>query len=464
MCLAEKRFAHLTSFISRSHVIVGYEQAYQCFITALKRSPSFAPAFSDLGVYYLEVANPPDSNRASKCFQKAFELDATQADAARRLAESFAEEREWDLVEVVARRTIEGEGGNEQVTSKHLPVNSWAWKALGVVELVSFSPGVILSRFPDLVMQNRKNYPTAIQSLQISLRGEPDDQVGWVRLGEAYARAGRHAAAIKALEHARTLQPDDWVCSYLIADVQSQTGQFTEAITSLQAVLDEYPTELGVLIALSTAHLNSGAQHVSLGFFARAEVSFLTAVEVALTAMETNSGFSRIAWKIIADSLFRYSGIQLPRETQRLLDALITLKEILGAAPSVPISKPLVDSFPPEVVSALNILEFAVATYEYRISFGFHDDKAKASAWYDLGVALRTLRSRNTESHVTITQDQVIRCLKEAASAEPDEELHWIALGDAYFLRNAKSAQHSYIRSLELNSKVRVIPLHCQVY
>jgi superkiller protein 3 len=87
-------------------------------------------------VYYLEVANPSDPTRASKCFQKAFELDATQAGAARRLAERFAEEREWDLVEVVARRTIEGEGGNEKNTSKHLPVNSWAWKALGVVELV----------------------------------------------------------------------------------------------------------------------------------------------------------------------------------------------------------------------------------------------------------------------------------------------------------------------------------------
>jgi hypothetical protein len=94
----------------------------------------------------LEVANPPDPNRASKCFQKAFELDATQAGAAKRLAESFAEEREWDLVEVVARRTIEGEGGNEQITPKHLPVNSWAWKALGVVELVCFPRALILNR------------------------------------------------------------------------------------------------------------------------------------------------------------------------------------------------------------------------------------------------------------------------------------------------------------------------------
>lgn len=109
----------------------------------MKRSSSFAPAFSDLGVYYLEIIKPPDPNRASKCFQKAFELDATQTDAGRRLAESFAEEREWDLVEVVARRTIEGEGGDGQVTSKYLPVNSWAYKALGVVELVCFLQSVI---------------------------------------------------------------------------------------------------------------------------------------------------------------------------------------------------------------------------------------------------------------------------------------------------------------------------------
>jgi hypothetical protein len=51
--------------------------------------------------------------------------------AARRLAEGFAEEREWDIVDVVARRTIDGEGGldarmnNEDaiVTGRYLPTN-----------------------------------------------------------------------------------------------------------------------------------------------------------------------------------------------------------------------------------------------------------------------------------------------------------------------------------------------------
>jgi superkiller protein 3 len=123
------------------------ENAYQYFINSLKSNSTYAPAFSSLGVYYLEHASPPDPTRASKCFQKAFELDAREADAARRLAEGFAEEKEWDLVEVVARRTIDGEGGldagvqsgDDVLLGKYLPNNAWAWKAVGVVEFVSTS-------------------------------------------------------------------------------------------------------------------------------------------------------------------------------------------------------------------------------------------------------------------------------------------------------------------------------------
>ena len=121
------------------------EEAFRYFIQSLKRSPEYAPAFTSLGIYYLECADPPDPTRATKCFQKAFELDEREAEAARRLAEGFAEEREWDLVEVVARRTIDGEGGAEagvkttegSTSARYLPTNAWAWKAVGIVELVS---------------------------------------------------------------------------------------------------------------------------------------------------------------------------------------------------------------------------------------------------------------------------------------------------------------------------------------
>jgi superkiller protein 3 len=119
------------------------EAAYPLFIRALKKDSSFAPAFTSLGLYYLEYASPADPVRASKCFQKAFELDPREAVAARHLAEGFANDREWDLVEVVVRRTIEGEGTVQpsskpgvESTTGNVTANSWAWKALGVVELV----------------------------------------------------------------------------------------------------------------------------------------------------------------------------------------------------------------------------------------------------------------------------------------------------------------------------------------
>lgn len=125
-----------------------FPQAYRLWITSLKRSTSFAPAYTSLGIYYADYAKPPDLTRASKCFQKAFELDPREAEAARRLAEGFVDEREWDLADIVARRTIEGEGGTgsefrgsqNDIDSRHKPTNVWAWKVVGLVALVCTTP------------------------------------------------------------------------------------------------------------------------------------------------------------------------------------------------------------------------------------------------------------------------------------------------------------------------------------
>ncbi|KAJ7115490.1 hypothetical protein C8R43DRAFT_902679, partial [Mycena crocata] len=83
--------------IGKSYWDIGDEkrdEAYRYFIQSLKRNAAYAPAFTSLGIYYSEFVTPRDPTRASKCFQKAFELDAREADAARRLADGFAEERE----------------------------------------------------------------------------------------------------------------------------------------------------------------------------------------------------------------------------------------------------------------------------------------------------------------------------------------------------------------------------------
>jgi superkiller protein 3 len=120
-------------------------QAEEWFMASLRADASFAASYTALGICYAEAHSPPDTERALKCFQKAFELDATEADAARRLAFGYADEDEWAQVRAIATRVMEGEGGVEGIaggevmnaTGRFAPTNGWAWKALGSTEMVS---------------------------------------------------------------------------------------------------------------------------------------------------------------------------------------------------------------------------------------------------------------------------------------------------------------------------------------
>ncbi len=130
------------------------QDAYKYFIHALKQDSQFAPAFTSLGVYYLEHSSPPDHIRSSKCFQKAFELDARETVAARRLAEGFANDREWDLVEVggsednrwrgraYGRSEEVGIRSNEQVSSNKLMGMESGWSS----EICEFQQNSVLHR------------------------------------------------------------------------------------------------------------------------------------------------------------------------------------------------------------------------------------------------------------------------------------------------------------------------------
>ncbi|KAJ7497133.1 TPR-like protein [Mycena latifolia] len=431
--------------IGKSYWDIGDEkrdEAYRRFILALKRDPAYAPAFTSLGIYYSEFASPRDPTRASKCFQKAFELDAREADAARRLADGFAEEREWDLVEVVARRTIEGEGGLDAGLksdgARFLPTNAWAWKAVGVVELA------------------RANYPPAIQALQITLRAEPDDQVSWLRLGEAYSRAGRHAAAIKALGRAQQLDPEDWMCSFFLGDVQRQVGKFQDAVDAFQAILAHRPAEVGVLVSLGQTYLDLGRSEFADGFAARAEQSFVTSVRIALRTMQESPGFRSVSWKTVGDALFFLSRRSTFIDEDGVRTMLVDVVSLLSQEPSGRlagiISMPLLNEG--SALGGNKALEVAASAYDYRITLGSSEGVARGSAWYDLGVSLQCLATKQTSAETRQqTETKAVECLTEAVREDPGNDAYWVALGDANFLSQVKTAQHAYIKALEIDSK-----------
>jgi superkiller protein 3 len=302
--------------------------------------------------------------------------------------------------------------------------------------------------------QNRRNYAAAIQSFQVSLRADTEDHSSWLRLGEAYTKAGKHAAAMKALNRARELQPDDWISLYLIGEVNCQIGQFKVAIVSFESILLSQPMELAVLLSLSNAYLDLGREEAVNGFTSSAEASFLSSIETAVKAIDSNPGYRRVAWKIVADSFYHLSDFASFTETVQVHDVLVAVKNLIKSSPSERLSKLSITPLKIEA-TGLGVLDFAVAAHDFRMTFGFHDDRAKASAWFDLGISLQLWSKRNDRNdHRKEALEQGINCLKQAVLADPSNEASWIALGHAHFETNAKSAQHAYIRALEINSKV----------
>ncbi|KAG2745039.1 superkiller protein 3 [Suillus brevipes Sb2] len=407
------------------------EDAFKYFITSLKHNREYAPAYTSLGVYYSEHASPPDPTRASKCFQKAFELDAREAEAARRLAEGFADERERNLFEVVARRTVDGEGGmgagmeegDGAASGKYLPTNAWAWKALGVVELI------------------RRNFAESIKAFQVALRADVDDQLSWLRLGEAYSKAGRHVAALRAPGRAHELQPDDWMCTYFIGEVQRQSGRLAEALVSLQSILDVRPNEAGVLLSVAQAHLDLARHERFTGFVARAEQSFISCIDVML--------------KISADALFELSVITVFADENNVRAAVTAVRELIQDQISARLAGlfKLTPLSPDDPMTGLNVLEAAVAAYDYRITVGSSEEVALPSSLYDLAVALHEWILKRPSDITQQASEAANSFLIQALQKEPGNVRFWVALGDLHFAQKPKLSQHAYIKAIEVDNK-----------
>ncbi|KAJ1030223.1 hypothetical protein NDA16_001134 [Ustilago loliicola] len=458
------------------------KHAFTAFITALKRNPAFAPAYTSLGFYYEDVLQPPDLVRSSKCFQKAFELDAREDEAARRLAVGFAEEQEWDLVEVVARRTIEGEGGADaiggntaaavQASRRHLSRNAWAWKAIGNVEIA------------------KKRFEDAILAFQIALRAEPEDQVSWQRLGQAYALAGRHVAALKCFAKCLELvkaaadpEDDGWQAEYSIGDVHLELGNFATAIDTFTWILRHHPDELGVRVALSNAYLLSSRQELATGYVVRAEMSANRAIKEAAHALLKHDKHLRSAWKIVADAVFHLSKFGRLQEASSLLASggsgelspLLKLAKELETDAKLPsisvVTHEKLGQERGKELSPFRLLQISVYLYKLRLVLNATDDKVAGSAWADLATSLyclsRALLLPSSQPHLTPPSDsttsltdyakaqsdsarlQAIGSIKEALRHEPGQESYWLLLGNLTFHSSVKLAQHCFVRAIE---------------
>lgn len=428
--------------------------AYSYFLAALKSNLNFAPAYTSLGIFYSDYVK--DKKRSRKCFQKAFELSASEVEAAERLARIFAEQGEWELVEVVAQRVVDSGKVRPSPGSKKKGI-SWPFAALGVAEL------------------NKQDYAKSIVSFQSALRITPNDYHSWVGLGESYHNSGRYIAATKAFQHAVKFEEEvqeqksgeTWFAKHMLANVKRELGDFDDAIDGYKAVLEERPAEIGVSIALIQALVESAWDGIDKGLFGYAANRAAETVDVALELAPLRPDAFNL-WRAVGDACSIFSWVQsrisdIPHEKLKQLlqtgdekEAYDVFADVDGVGVDVVFANGL---YPEDEVNGLNMtrcLHAAVLAHKRAVHVSAHDIHAQAVAYYNLGWAeyrAHVCLCSGMKKRSTRYLKAAVRCFKRAIELEAGNSEFWNALGVVTSELNPKVAQHSFVRSLFLNER-----------
>ncbi|KAI9871744.1 MAG: Superkiller protein 3, partial [Pleopsidium flavum] len=431
--------------------------AYAQFLASLQANMNFAPAYTSLGIYYADYAK--DKNRARKCFQKAIELSASEIEAAERLARVFADQGDWDLVEVVAQRVVDSGKVRPPPGSKRKGV-SWPFAALGVVEL------------------NKQEYTRSIISFQSALRISPEDYHSWVGLGESYHNSGRYVAATKAFQQAEKLEAgikeqrtgERWFAMYMLANVKRELGDHNEAIAGYEEVLKGRPEEFGVSIALLQTLVEGGWRSIQLGFFGPAADNARKAIDVAGSIAAKRANAFNL-WKAVGDACSILSWAQTHLEdfplekVKKLLEVKINMQEYDLLTEVDGVGKEIIasslDTQRLDLQSRLTqCLHLAILAHKRAIHAATEDPHAQAVAWYNLGWAEHRAHACLFPQHRATGQKEslkflkaAMRCFKRAIELEAGNSDFWDSLGVVTTQLSPKVSQHAFVRSLYLNDK-----------
>ncbi|KAF9626718.1 hypothetical protein IFM89_038892 [Coptis chinensis] len=257
------------------------EKAVENFVTSAKLNPNNGNAFRYLGHYYSQVS--VDVQRASKCYQRAVNLNPNDAEAGEALCDLLDDEGKRSLEVALCREA-----------SDKSPKAFWALRRLGYLQV------------------HQKNWSEAVQSLQNAIRGYPTCGDLWEALGLAYQRLGMLTAALKVpfefhawylvQSYGRSIE---LVGSRVFALVESgnillMLGSFRKGIEHFRLALETSPKNVAANFGLASGLLGLSKECISYGAFSWGASLLKEAANVAkaMTYLIRNASS---AWKLHGD-------------------------------------------------------------------------------------------------------------------------------------------------------------------
>ncbi|KAL9546009.1 hypothetical protein MBANPS3_006873 [Mucor bainieri] len=419
------------------------DNAFKYFMQAVKLDPYFASGFTYLGHYYREIKK--DGLRAKKCYQKAYILNPLDTDAALCLSDFMIAEQQQEEAEAIFRQITESS-----------PKTGWAWRRLGYVNM------------------SAQSYNEAIICFQKALRSDTSDVRCWEGLAEAYSRAGRFVAALKAFGRATQLDPHSVHAHNEQSYVQQKVGLLDDAIAGFQHTLaiaaeQHKPDYIPALAGLAETYLEHAKEDFQAGFFGRASDGCNRVFETALRGLQVDVTMVSF-WKLVGDAcaFYRHIPSYLNNCAYSQLQAVMQLisaksaHDVLKLEPDTTSHwmaeflalQDVDDDFSLPQKTALDVI-LSCASYAYKqVIVLCRNHQAIAPAfWHDLAVIYYHLSLNNSSKQEEAMM--AIKCAQVALKLEPTQYMYWNTLGVVAMTvaGKPKMAQYAFVKAMEFNNR-----------
>lgn len=386
-----------------------YDKCLIHLLKAAKLYPDHADTFLYLGHFYHH--HKSDMEKAKKCYEKAYSLNAINTNIAKALSEIYIKLQQKDA---------DFELLNELIKNIST-IEPWVNMRLGLHYL------------------NKREWENAILNFRNVIKLNHNDTTAFECLADAYYSRGSYTSALRAYNRVMSLDPSKSAhCLTRIGHIYSLLTRYEEAIATFEKVFIIEPYSFLALKGIAETWMRVAKKKVEAKIYGSSRDCAQYAIDYITKALSKQNQYLCF-WKLLADNLMfitklpdKYAFVYMPQLSKE-------------GGNDLEISKK----------SKLEIFPQAIACYS-------HIAKQKQQvASYDLALAYLTFYHETKKVvNCHISFNLTLNCIKD----RPTVWRNWNLLGKICLaIKKYEIAQHCFIKALLVTRKWSVAKIWCNL-